>query len=57
MWYGYVIANWNLSSAASRLVRFLESKGFKGLPFPPTGLLYKYGDEADFSHRHAAGPH
>jgi epoxyqueuosine reductase len=54
MWYGYVIANWNLSSAASRLVKFLESKGFKGLPFPPTGLLYKYGNVADFSHRHAA---
>ena len=54
MWYGYVIANWNLSSAASRLVKFLESRGFKGLPFPPTGLNYKYGNVADFSHRHAA---
>jgi ferredoxin len=54
MWYGYVIPNWNLSSAASRLVRFLETKGFKGLPFPPTGLSYKYGNVADFSHRHAA---
>lgn len=54
MWYGYVTTNWNLSSAASRLVRFLESNGFKGLPFPPTGLLYKYGNVADFSHRHAA---
>jgi epoxyqueuosine reductase len=54
MWYGYVILNWDLSSAARRLVRFLEAKGFKGLPFPPTGLLYKYGNRADFSHRHAA---
>ena len=54
MWYGYVILNWDLSSAASRLARFLETKGFKGLPFPPTGLLYKYGNRADFSHRHAA---
>jgi len=54
MWYGYVSLNWDLSSAARRLVRFLESKGFKGLPFPPTGLLYKYGTRADFSHRHAA---
>ena len=54
MWYGYVIANWNLSSAANRLVRFLELKGFKALPFPPTGLSYKYGTVADFSHRHAA---
>jgi epoxyqueuosine reductase len=54
MWYGYVVANWDLSSAASRLVRFLEVKGFKALPFPPTGLLYKYGNVADFSHRHAA---
>jgi epoxyqueuosine reductase len=54
MWYGYVVANWNLSTAAARLVSFLESKGYKGLPFAPTGLLYKYGNVADFSHRHAA---
>jgi epoxyqueuosine reductase len=54
MWYGYPVMNWDLSSAASRVVRFLETHGFKGLPFPPTGLLYKFGDRADFSHRHAA---
>jgi epoxyqueuosine reductase len=54
MWYGYVTANWDLSSAASRLTRFLEVKGFKALPFPPTGLNYRYGNVADFSHRHAA---
>jgi len=54
MWYGYVLLNWDLSSAARRLVRLLETRGFKGLPFPPTGLLYKYGTRADFSHRHAA---
>ena len=54
MWYGYVTPNWDLSSAASRLTRFLETRGFKALPFPPTGLLYKYGNVGDFSHRHAA---
>jgi epoxyqueuosine reductase len=54
MWYGYVTPNWDLSSAASRLARFLELRGFKALPFPPTGLLYKYGNVGDFSHRHAA---
>lgn len=54
MWYGYPVMNWDLSSAASRVARFLEIHGFKGLPFPPTGLLYKFGDRADFSHRHAA---
>ena len=54
MWYGYPVLNWDLSSAAARVVRFLETRGFKGLPFPPTGLLYKFGDRADFSHRHAA---
>jgi epoxyqueuosine reductase len=54
MWYGYVALNWELSSAARKLVRFLERRGFKGLPFPPTGLLYKYGNVGDFSHRHAA---
>lgn len=54
MWYGYVVLNWDLSSAALRMVRFLEAKGFRALPFPPTGLLYKYGNRADFSHRHAA---
>ena len=54
MWYGYVTMNWDLSTAARGLVRFLERKGFKGLPFPPTGISYKYGSRADFSHRHAA---
>jgi epoxyqueuosine reductase len=54
MWYGYPVLNWDLSSAAARVTRFLETRGFRGLPFPPTGLLYRYGDRADFSHRHAA---
>jgi epoxyqueuosine reductase len=54
MWYGYVVPNWDLSTAASRLARFLEKSGYAGLPFPPTGLLYKFGTRADFSHRHAA---
>jgi epoxyqueuosine reductase len=54
MWYGYVILNWSLSLAMSRLTSLLEAKGFKGLPFPPAGLHYKYGTIADFSHRHAA---
>jgi len=54
MWYGYVVPNWDLSSAAGRVAKFVEARGFKGLPFPPTGLLYKYGSRADFSHRHAA---
>jgi epoxyqueuosine reductase len=54
MWYGYPIMNWELSSVASRVAKFLEIHGYKGLPFPPTGLLYKFGNRADFSHRHAA---
>ena len=54
MWYGYPVMNWELSSAASRVAKFLEVRGFKGLPFPPTGLNYKFGIRADFSHRHAA---
>ena len=54
MWYGYPVMNWDLSSVASRVAKFLEVHGFKGLPFPPTGLLYKFGNRADFSHRHAA---
>jgi ferredoxin len=54
MWYGYVNMNWNLSAAAGRVVKFLESKGYKALPFPPTGINYKHGNRADFSHRHAA---
>jgi epoxyqueuosine reductase len=54
MWYGYPVLNWDLSSIASRVAKFLEARGFKGLPFPPTGLLYKFGNRADFSHRHAA---
>jgi epoxyqueuosine reductase len=54
MWYGYPVLNWELSAAATRVARFLEDRGFTALPFPPTGLLYRYGDHADFSHRHAA---
>jgi epoxyqueuosine reductase QueG len=54
MWYGYPILNWELSSSAARVAGFLEMRGFKGLPFPPTGLNYRYGNRADFSHRHAA---
>jgi epoxyqueuosine reductase QueG len=54
MWYGYPVLNWDLSSAANRLAKSLEKQGFRALPFPPTGLLYKYGNRADFSHRHAA---
>ena len=54
MWYGYVTLIWDLSTAAGRLTRFLEARGFKALPFPPAGIHYKYGSRADFSHRHAA---
>lgn len=54
MWYGYPILNWELSAAAARVARTLEKEGFKALPFPPTGINYKFGWRADFSHRHAA---
>ncbi|NLE10784.1 MAG: epoxyqueuosine reductase [Actinobacteria bacterium] len=54
MWYGYVVPNWDLSSAAAGVARFLEKRGFRALPFPPTGINYKFGSRADFSHRHAA---
>jgi epoxyqueuosine reductase len=54
MWYGYSMLNWDLSATAMKAAKFLEARGFKALPFPPTGLLYKFGDRADFSHRHAA---
>ncbi len=54
MWYGYPVMNWDLSSAATRVARLLEKRGFKALPFPPTGINYKFGTRADFSHRHAA---
>ena len=43
MWYGYPVLNWDLSSAANRLARAIEVAGFLALPFPPTGMLYKYG--------------
>ncbi|MFN2168654.1 MAG: hypothetical protein ACK2U9_20665 [Anaerolineae bacterium] len=54
MWYGYPILNWELSTAAARVARALEREGFKALPFPPTGINYKFGWRSDFSHRHAA---
>jgi epoxyqueuosine reductase len=54
MWYGYTVLNWDLSSAAAQVARFLETRGFEALPFPPTGFMYRFGNRADFSHRHAA---
>ncbi len=54
MWYGYIVPNWDLSEAAARLTKYLDKKGYAAIPFPPTGLLYKFGDRADLSHRHAA---
>jgi len=35
MWYGYPVMNWDLSSVAGRVAKFLEAHGYKGLPFPP----------------------
>jgi epoxyqueuosine reductase len=54
MWYGYAMLNWDLSATAMKVAKLLEARGFRALPFPPTGLLYKFGERADFSHRHAA---
>jgi epoxyqueuosine reductase QueG len=54
MWYGYPVLNWTLSQIAYEVTKFLDSKGYKAIPFPPTGLMYKYVEKADFSHRHAA---
>jgi len=54
MWYGYVALNQALSQAAGRVSRYLEKNGYTAVPFPPTGVLYKFGSRADFSHRHAA---
>jgi epoxyqueuosine reductase len=54
MWYGYAVLNRDLSRAASRLTRFLETQGFKALPFEPEDLDSAAGARALFSHRHAA---
>jgi epoxyqueuosine reductase len=55
-WYGYPIINWSISWAAIQAGKKLEDRGFKALPFPPTGFSYQSGDYQypDFMHKHAA---
>ncbi len=56
MWYGYPIINWANSWIAFQTGRYLEDKGHKALPFPPTGFIYRNPEEyqPDFYHKHAA---
>ena len=56
MWFGYPMLNWNLSWMAIRVAKFLELRGYRSLPFPPTSHVGWRSKElfADFSHRHAA---
>jgi epoxyqueuosine reductase len=55
-WYGYPVINWSFSWIATQVCKKLEDKGFRSLPFPPTGFSYRSGDfmYPDFLHKHAA---
>jgi epoxyqueuosine reductase len=55
-WYGYPVINWSLSWITIQVGKKLEDKGFKALPFPPTGFNYRNTDFQipDFMHKHAA---
>lgn len=55
-WYSYPIVNWSISMIAMQLGRTLEDKGFRALPFPPTGFSYRHDEfiYPDFLHKHAA---
>ena len=56
IWYGYAVMNWSLSWIAIQLSKTLEEKGYKALPFPPTGFIYRDSQKGlpDFYHKHAA---
>lgn len=54
-WFGYPILNWFHSWAAIQISKLLEDKGYKAIPFPPAGFMYRHPQQGpDFSHRHAA---
>jgi hypothetical protein len=55
-WYSYPIVNWFISWAAMQVSRRLEDKGYRALPFPPTGFAYHHAksEYPDFMHKHAA---
>jgi epoxyqueuosine reductase QueG len=67
LWYGYGYLNFFLSEIAYRVSRWLEGKGYRAVPFVPTGAASMYRRyegflstepdrkfSADISHRHAA---
>jgi hypothetical protein len=56
MWFGYPIINWSNSWIAFQIARYLEDQGYKALPFPSTGFIYRdaEGSQPDFYHKHAA---
>jgi epoxyqueuosine reductase len=57
-WYGYSQLNWANSWIAIQLGKLLEDKGYKAIPFPPTGINYRHLDTnediPDFYNKHAA---
>ncbi len=57
-WYGYSQLNWANSWIAIQIGKLLEDKGFKAIPFPPTGINYRHMDTKedvpDFYNKHAA---
>src|SRR4030042_1894317 len=57
-WYGYSQLNWANSWIAIQVGKLLEDKGFKAIPFPPTGINYRHLDTnediPDFYSKHAA---
>lgn len=67
LWYGYGYLNFFMSEVAYRVSRWLEDKGYRAIPFVPTGAASQYKRyegflstepdrtySADISHRHAA---
>ncbi len=55
-WYSYAIINWSISMIAYQVGKALEDKGYRALPFPPTGFPYRHEEfiYPDFLHKHAA---
>jgi len=55
-WFSYPVINWSFSWAALQIGNRLEDRGYKALPFPPTGFNYRHTEFElpDFLHKHAA---
>jgi epoxyqueuosine reductase QueG len=49
MWFGFSYLNWELSRVALKLTKYLDCKGYKSIPLPPSYTIsrYRYWEDLD----------